>query len=62
VRQVALHVRDALAKQGMKSYPKTTGSKGIHIYVPIVRGPLQKQVWTYAKWFAQTLEKRFPTW
>jgi bifunctional non-homologous end joining protein LigD len=28
--------------------------------VPIVRGPLQKQVWTYAKWFAQTLEKRFP--
>jgi bifunctional non-homologous end joining protein LigD len=60
VRQVALHVRDALATEGMKSSPKTTGSKGIHIYVPIVRGPLQKQVWTYAKWFAQTLEKRFP--
>ena len=28
---------------------KTTGSKGIHVYVPIVRGPTQKQVWTFAK-------------
>jgi bifunctional non-homologous end joining protein LigD len=25
------------------------------VYVPIVRGPLQKQVWTFAKSFAKTL-------
>jgi bifunctional non-homologous end joining protein LigD len=39
----------------MSSYPKTTGSKGIHIYVPIVRGPTQKQVWTIAKEIAHVL-------
>src|SRR5215218_3115797 len=31
---------------------KTTGSKGLHVYVPIVRGPTQKQVWSFAKRFA----------
>jgi bifunctional non-homologous end joining protein LigD len=60
VRQVALHVRDALARLGMKSYPKTTGSKGIHIYVPIVRGPVQKQVWSFAKEFARAMEGLYP--
>ena len=25
------------------------GRRGIHVYVPIVRGPTQKQVWTFAK-------------
>ena len=42
------------------SYAKTTGSRGIHVYVPIVRGPTQKQVWTFAKAFAQTLASRAP--
>jgi len=60
VRQTALLVRDALARLGMKSYPKTTGSKGIHIYIPIVRGPLQKQVWGFAKRFAQALAELHP--
>ena len=44
VRETALAVREALASLKMPSYAKTTGSKGIHIYVPIVRGPTQKQV------------------
>ena len=44
----------------MESYPKTTGSKGIHIYVPIVRGPTQKQVWTIAKEIAQVLASAYP--
>ena len=56
VRQTALAVRDALAAIDMPSYAKTTGSKGIHVYVPIVRGPTQKEVWTFAKTVAQTLE------
>ena len=60
VREVALLVRDALKKLGMKSYPKTTGSKGIHVYVPIVRGPTQKQVWRFAKSFAQAMEGLHP--
>ena len=60
VREVALLVRDALGKLGMKSYPKTTGSKGIHVYVPIVRGPLQKRVWAFAKEFARAMEAIHP--
>jgi bifunctional non-homologous end joining protein LigD len=60
VREVALLVRDALAARKIPSYPKTTGSRGIHIYVPIVRGPLQKEVWTFAKALAKTLEAEHP--
>lgn len=60
VREVALRVRDILGALRMPTYPKTTGSKGIHIYIPIVRGPLQKEVWTFAKAIALELESRFP--
>ena len=60
VRQAALIVGEELEKLGMKSYPKTTGSRGIHIYIPIVCGPLQKQVWTFAKKTAQQLAKKYP--
>ena len=44
----------------MPSLVKTTGSKGLHVYVPIVRGPVQKQVWTFAKALAQELAARHP--
>ena len=60
VLEVALAVLDALAKLKIPSYPKTTGSRGIHVYVPIVRGPLQKQVWTFAKALSKELEAAHP--
>jgi bifunctional non-homologous end joining protein LigD len=60
VREVALRVRDILGALGMPTYPKTTGSKGIHVYIPIVREPLQKEVWTFAKAIAIELESRHP--
>jgi bifunctional non-homologous end joining protein LigD len=60
VRETALLVRDALTNLKMPTFAKTTGSTGIHIYVPIVRGPLQKQVWTFAKTFAQAMEVLHP--
>jgi bifunctional non-homologous end joining protein LigD len=60
VLETALRVRDALAELNVRSYPKTTGSRGIHIYVPIVRGPLQKQVWTFAKELARTVAAKYP--
>src|SRR6185369_5281244 len=60
VREVALRVRDILAALKMPTYPKTTGSKGIHVYIPIVRGPLQKEVWTFAKAIAIQLEQMHP--
>jgi len=60
VLDAALIVRDALEALGMTPLVKTTGSKGVHIYVPIVRSPLQKQVWHFAKALAQTLAERHP--
>ena len=60
VREVALRVREALDDLGIPSYAKTSGSSGMHVYVPIVRGPLQKEVWTFAKAFAQALERLAP--
>ncbi len=60
VREVALRVRDGLEGLGMKPVAKTTGSSGMHVYVAIVRGPVQKQVWTFAKAFAQALERTYP--
>ncbi len=58
VRQTALVLREALDGLKMPSYPKSTGSRGIHVYVPIVRGPTQKQVWGVAKALAQALGGR----
>lgn len=60
VLEVALIVRDTLAHLKMPSYAKTTGSRGVHVYVPIVRGPTQKQVWTVAKALAQLLARQHP--
>ena len=60
VREVALVVREALDTLRMRSFVKTTGSKGVHVYVPIVRGPDQKRVWTFAKALAVELSSRYP--
>ncbi len=60
VLETALIVREALDTLKMPSLVKTTGSKGLHVYVPIVRGPEQKQVWTFAKALAQELAARHP--
>jgi bifunctional non-homologous end joining protein LigD len=60
VRETALLVREALEALGMTVLAKTTGSSGIHLYVPLVRGPLQKQVWAFAKGLARVMESRAP--
>ncbi|MGH7935754.1 MAG: non-homologous end-joining DNA ligase, partial [Chthoniobacterales bacterium] len=60
VLETALIVRDALAELKIPSLPKTTGSRGVHVYVAIERGPRQKQVWEFAKAFSKELEKRHP--
>lgn len=60
VREAALLVRDGLKALGMPAYAKTSGSRGIHVYVPIVRGPNQKDVWGFAKNFAIRLAALHP--
>jgi bifunctional non-homologous end joining protein LigD len=60
VRETALVVREALEALGMAPLVKTSGSSGMHLYVPIVRGPTQKSVWGFAKRLAKQLERRHP--
>lgn len=60
VCETALIVREALRALDMPAYAKTTGSRGIHVYVPIERGPTQKQVWTVARQFALAMASYAP--
>lgn len=60
VRETALVLRDALDTLGMRPLVKTTGSSGMHVYVPIVRGPVQKDVWRFAKAMALEIERQHP--
>ena len=60
VIETAGYVKEGLDALKMPSYAKTTGSRGIHVYVPIRRGPTQKQVWEFAKAFAQQMEAARP--
>jgi bifunctional non-homologous end joining protein LigD len=60
VRECGLIVRDALETLRMKPFVKTTGSRGLHVYVPIVREPTQDTVLTFAKTLATELTARNP--
>jgi bifunctional non-homologous end joining protein LigD len=50
----------ALETLRMPVLVKTTGSRGLHVYVPIQRGPVQKDVWRFAKALAMELAARHP--
>lgn len=58
IREGALALREALEGIGMPAFVKTTGARGLHVYVPIERGPTQKQVWAAAKAFSVTIAAR----
>src|SRR6185437_10804884 len=58
VRQAALLLRDYFSERKVESFPKTSGSRGIHVYIPIQRGPLQKEVWAKAKSVAREIAGR----
>lgn len=60
VREAALVVERTLAGLGAPAWAKTTGSRGIHVFVPIERGPTQKEVWRVAKSLALSLESLHP--
>ncbi|MEW9534131.1 non-homologous end-joining DNA ligase [Microbispora sp. NPDC049125] len=55
--RVAVLLRDALAADGLEGYPKTSGNKGMQVYVPWDRGPGTSD---YAKRLARSLEDRHP--
>jgi bifunctional non-homologous end joining protein LigD len=60
--EVALLLRDALAALGLDSYPKTSGSKGIQIYVPLNSGEADYRSGTkrLSQALARHLEQQHP--
>jgi bifunctional non-homologous end joining protein LigD len=60
VRRTALVVRDVLAEHGLRGYPKTSGSKGIHVNVRIVPEWDSLGVRRAALALAREVERRTP--
>lgn len=60
VRAVALGVREVLDGHGLRGYPKTSGSRGIHIYVRIVPEHGFSEVRRAALALAREVERRMP--
>ena len=60
IREAALLVRDFLAECGIKAYLKTTGSRGLHIYVRLFERWDGYQVRAAAVALARELERRHP--
>jgi bifunctional non-homologous end joining protein LigD len=60
VKKIALEVKKVLAEVGLKGYPKTSGSSGIHIYVPIKPEVTYKQLVPFAKTLATIVAERHP--
>jgi len=58
--EVAGHVRALLADDGLTAYPKTSGSKGLQLYVPLDEKAPWEDVHGYARQVAQQLEKDHP--
>ncbi len=60
VREVAVVVRAALQDVGLVGWPKTSGSRGMHIYVRIERRWTFDEVRRAALAFARDVERRVP--
>ena len=60
VRETAAHVRGFLEEEGIRSYVKTTGSKGLHVYVRVEPGSDGFDVRRAAVTVAREMERRHP--
>jgi bifunctional non-homologous end joining protein LigD len=60
LRAAALCVRDVLAELGLASWPKTSGSKGHHIVIPLDGRSDFEAVWRFALGVGRLLVKREP--
>jgi bifunctional non-homologous end joining protein LigD len=58
--RVGLRLRDLFGHFDVQSFPKTSGSKGLQIYVPLNREVYYEQTKPFAKAIAQLLEKQTP--
>lgn len=58
--KVARAVRDLIAGIGLRTFPLTSGSKGLHLYAPLDEPVSSKGATVLAKRVAQQLEKTMP--
>ena len=59
-REVALLLRDTLAQVGLECFAKTSGSKGMQVYVPLNAAVTYEDTKPFAQALAQLLEKHHP--
>jgi bifunctional non-homologous end joining protein LigD len=58
VRDIALVVREVMDELGLASYPKTSGSTGLHVLAPIKPELVFPEVRRFAKAVAEEVERR----
>jgi bifunctional non-homologous end joining protein LigD len=60
VRDAAIWVRKLLEELSLPSFPMTTGSRGLHVVVPLDRSAGFDSVRSFARRVADVLEERYP--
>lgn len=58
--RVALHIREVLDAVGLAAWAKTSGSKGLQLYMPLNRPHTHDHAAGFARAVAQLLEQRMP--
>lgn len=60
VLQAALRLRDALGRRGLSGFPKTSGGRGLHVYLPLASGHTFDAVRAWVKALAEELADAYP--
>ena len=58
--ELALRIQGMLSQLGLESFAKTSGSKGLQLYVPLNTDVAYKRTKPFAKAVAETLERAYP--
>lgn len=60
VLQAALRLREELERLGLRGYPKTSGGRGLHVYLPLAPGYTFEAVRDWVKATAEQLAGAYP--
>jgi bifunctional non-homologous end joining protein LigD len=58
--QVGLYLRELFENWGLQAFPKTSGSKGLQVYVPLNTATSYEKTKAFAQTLAQRLEREHP--
>jgi bifunctional non-homologous end joining protein LigD len=58
--KAALAIKDALDELGLTSFPKTSGSRGLHVFVPLRVGPAYEDVLPFARQISERVAAEHP--